>query len=275
MSKTFLPVLRFDLIQSLRLAHALMESRFEICIPEADAEKFVRLKEFFGAEYVLDETGAKPLVALNISHANPTTSVGEIERPLVFPHSILRHCKTLWKSDRDIGFSFAGNLGKTRTRVLKNWCRINFPESRGGFPNPKPRWYQRLGRNKKKKGNGSNSCFTQIGDLMLWSSTRGRTFPDKSWDQEYFDVLARSRFVLCPNGDFVWSYRFFEAILCGAIPVIEEYCDLYEGFVFQTMDDPVEDLSWDADVVEQNYALCVERISIPLSELNAELAKLV
>uniref|UniRef100_A0A7S2JPK8 Exostosin GT47 domain-containing protein n=1 Tax=Haptolina brevifila TaxID=156173 RepID=A0A7S2JPK8_9EUKA len=39
-------------------------------------------------------------------------------------------------------------------------------------------------------------------------------------DDEYADLSARSRFVLCPTGDDVYSFRFVEALSCGAVPVI-------------------------------------------------------
>lgn len=61
-------------------------------------------------------------------------------------------------------------------------------------------------------------------------------FQKKSWDTEYYDILSQSKFVICPSGDFIWSYRFFEAI-------------------------------------EHNYALCVDRITIDKKMLNSELKK--
>lgn len=37
---------------------------------------------------------------------------------------------------------------------------------------------------------------------------------------EYFEELSKARFGLAPVGDCPWSYRFFEAIMCNAIPVL-------------------------------------------------------
>ena len=39
-------------------------------------------------------------------------------------------------------------------------------------------------------------------------------------DDEYVALHARSRFSLCPRGDAVYSFRFVEALSCGAIPVL-------------------------------------------------------
>lgn len=32
--------------------------------------------------------------------------------------------------------------------------------------------------------------------------------------------MCKSRFALCPGGDAPWSMRFYEALVCGAIPVV-------------------------------------------------------
>lgn len=42
------------------------------------------------------------------------------------------------------------------------------------------------------------------------------------FDEGYFTILAQSRFTLCPRGDSPWSMRFFEAIMCKSIPVVED-----------------------------------------------------
>mmetsp|Transcript_8527 Transcript_8527/g.23900 ORF Transcript_8527/g.23900 Transcript_8527/m.23900 type:complete len:361 (+) Transcript_8527:206-1288(+) len=40
------------------------------------------------------------------------------------------------------------------------------------------------------------------------------------YDYEYYDSLMDTRFALVPDGDFPWTYRFLESIMCGAIPVV-------------------------------------------------------
>ena len=61
--------------------------------------------------------------------------------------------------------------------------------------------------------------------------------------------MAKSKFVLCPNGDFIWTYRFFEAIACGAIPIIEDDLPLYDGFQYYKMDQPFCEYIYDLDKV--------------------------
>lgn len=46
-------------------------------------------------------------------------------------------------------------------------------------------------------------------------------------NDEYLRAMCRSQFTLCPGGDQPWSYRFFEAIMCKSIPIVEN--DLSTG----------------------------------------------
>lgn len=42
----------------------------------------------------------------------------------------------------------------------------------------------------------------------------------KKMEKEYADVLSRSRFSLCPRGQSAGTYRFWESLQAGAIPVL-------------------------------------------------------
>ena len=77
-------------------------------------------------------------------------------------------------------------------------------------------------------------------DAIILNSNNGRKQETKEKDLSYFRMLARSRFVICPNGDFIWTYRFFEAILCRCIPIIEEECELYKGYHYYKVGDKYE-----------------------------------
>jgi len=41
-------------------------------------------------------------------------------------------------------------------------------------------------------------------------------------DEKYLEVLASSKFSLCPGGDAPWSIRFYESIALGAIPILKD-----------------------------------------------------
>jgi len=108
-------------------------------------------------------------------------------------------------------------------------------------------------------------------DIVFWSSERGRNFPIKAWDDDYFRLLATSEFVLCPSGDYIWTYRFFEATMCGAIPIIENYCSAYDGFRFRTIDELLSTMKWSREDAEYNYNLCRSRLTVPIDLLQKEI----
>jgi hypothetical protein len=271
--------LPFSMIQSLRLAHAVMETNYEVCLSPEAGEKFLPLQQKFGAQYRITSERPNKLSGVRISHQEPKVYIGSIERSLVFPHSIFAYSRRLWAKDRTIRFSFAGLLTKSRVDFfqkiverngfyamyrfkilmrLSSWAKLN------------AKFWRRLGLQKSPEANK----FTCSG-ILFWSSERGRTFPVKAWDDEYFRLLATSEFVLCPSGDYIWTYRFFEAAMCGAIPIIETYCPAYDGFRFRTTDEPMSTLQWSQEDAEYNYELCRSRLTVPIDVLQQEIESLL
>jgi hypothetical protein len=55
----------------------------------------------------------------------------------------------------------------------------------------------------------------------VFQSNYGRR-PEKkySFHQEYYVNMKAAKFGLSPVGDCPWSYRFFESVMCNAIPII-------------------------------------------------------
>jgi hypothetical protein len=47
------------------------------------------------------------------------------------------------------------------------------------------------------------------------------------FDENYFSTLSKSNFCLCPGGDAPWSMRFYEAIMCKAIPIVHKAEESY------------------------------------------------
>ena len=58
----------------------------------------------------------------------------------------------------------------------------------------------------------------------------GRKSINRFWDETYLTATGKAEFVLCPDGGWPWSYRFYEAVLCGAIPIVQTECDIYQGY---------------------------------------------
>ena len=162
----------------------------------------------------------KPL-DISYNHIKPEVSIGKIKRPLVFPMCMIEYCKWGYKERK---FVFSGMITK-RKPVLDKFIKNNPDEN-----------------------------------IEIKASTNGRTLPIKAWDDEYYRGLMKSEFVLCPDGDYVWTYRFFEAIICGAIPVIENKCDLYDGFFYYDMDS--KDIVYKEDMAKKNLELLKERFTL-------------
>jgi hypothetical protein len=211
-----------------------------------------------------------------IDHREPSTRIGAVQRPLIFSPTLLAYCRGLWQPRRSIRFSFAGLVTPSRHQALSRWMRRSFPEVAMPLPAVDEGLAAKLwARIRRRLGARPAPRSTRhvAGEVVFWSSTRGRHFPGKSWDDEYFRLLCDSRFVLCPNGDFVWSYRFFEAAMCGAIPIVQESCPAYDGFRFRTMDEAAGGMEWSPGDAEHNYRLALERLVVPLEQLSEEIEK--
>jgi len=44
---------------------------------------------------------------------------------------------------------------------------------------------------------------------------------------EYFEKMCKSNYCLCPAGDAPWSFRFYEALMCKSIPIVESWHHTY------------------------------------------------
>jgi len=261
----------FNLIQQIRLIHALSESNYPISIHPAEESKFDKLRQYFGIQFASTNANSVDITnQLTVSHAEPITAIGQIARPLIFPHAITDYCRTLWKDRRNYRYSFQGLITEKREKLLEDWIADKLKKRfrlNTTFFKLKKKAFAQIGLDTAHK--------RRVGELLLWESDRGRKFPIKAWDDSYFRVLANSKFVLCPSGDCIWSYRFFESALCGAIPIVEKDCSTYCGFRFLSMQDDVSAAEWSREAAEHNYKTCVELLTIPGEILNAEIARML
>ena len=259
-------------IQAVRLAHALMESDYEVSVSASEAGKLVHLRDTFGLSYAIDGQGPT-LPATTMDHSLPETGLGSLRRPLIYPRAIFDHCANSWGHTRLNRFFFGGLLTSRRRRTMDEWLGRNAPGAK--LPST---WLRQIQRRVDRSLRGlarPKIRRTKIGDLIFWESNRGRVFPGKAWDSAYMQELVDSQFALCPSGDYVWTYRFFEAAMCGAIPVVEESCPAYQGFIFYHMTDNATELRWSERSAEHNYSLARARLTIDRNSLNAEIASLL
>ena len=164
----------------------------------------------------------------------------------------------MWTA-RDVRFSFSGLIGQARLESLRRWVH----ESHGGVL----RGPGRL----KLTVRGASSLRGVPSGVRIIASRRGRSYPVKAWDPTYFHLLARSQFAICPSGDFAWTYRVFEAALCGAIPIVEERCDSYGDLFLYSTDDSVQEFAWTNELAEHNRREARRLVTVPTPQLEQAL----
>ena len=216
------------LIQSVRVYQSLMEAGIKVNISEEQVDTFEYLKQFFPVSYAVNSKASTTL-DVSISHEEPFVSLGGHKQPLLFPNTMFNLCKSYWKENRSTDFIFVGLITPERKKILANWDQ------------------------KLQK--------VHPGKITIKNSQTGREFPQKAWDDSYYKAMADAKFALCPNGDFIWTYRFFEAALCGAIPVIQNPCELYEGFTFYT--DKTKGFVWTREIATENYEKALALLGPP------------
>ena len=269
-------------IQTVRLVLALLESDYEIHLEDSFTSIMDYLQNYFTLDFRIGLGESSILQNVFIDHQIPLCKVNEIAKPLIFPSCIIERCRAKWHQVRENEFFLSGLITKDREKTLLNWIfqnsdqpiiKLKYQFRKILFINQFVTQFSKI----KKKGISSQISISlnKKNKLILVPSTKGRYFPEKSWDEEYFDQLSRSKFVLCPNGDFVWTYRFFEAILCGAIPIIQEETELYDGFFFYKFSDPFSEIIYSDEVVERNFEFARNFLTIRKEKLNYEIGKMI
>ncbi len=234
---------RPELLQSFRVEHAIGEAGVVLAVTRADVPRFAWLSRYFPIRYQVDD--AAPRVSVALDHEHPRVGLAQIERPLIFAHAIFDRYTTMWARHRGSRFSFAGLGTASRRASLGEWASANSLRM--------PRRFSR----------------TSSPDLTVGFTKTGRQWPEKGWDDGYARALGETAFALCPSGDFIWTYRFFEAAAAGAIPVIEQYSPVYDGFAFHTFDDDAGRLRWSPRAARHNADLVRQRLTVPAGEMVA------
>lgn len=270
--------LPFYLLQTLRLAQAIGEAGFRICVEPADEKAVIMLRKVFGLDYAVGTAGAAKISGLYVDHLAPLTRVGSIERPLIMPNGAFRYCRARWPQDRQTDVSFAGLLTDSRRAAINRWLSLSHLEQIS-LP-AEPTFFGRQIRRIAGKLGFPIEDRVGTKEVTIFASQRGRHFPHKSWNTAYYDLMLRSKFVLCPSGDFkdsgvAWTYRFFEGVMCGTIPVIEEPCAAYAGYRYHLMTEPLPSLRWSREDAEHNFALALRQMTVDPGQLRGEVLGLL
>lgn len=106
-------------------------------------------------------------------------------------------------------------------------------------------------------------------DSMISFSPKGRLIPRNRFDKDFFICMCRAQFALCPQGyPYKWTYRFFEATLCKAIPIVslDDIIPEYEGFKYFIHGQDLSSYEYSEEIAEYNYNLALERLFLPQVE---------
>lgn len=265
-NKRFSIDLNYNLIQSIRLIHSIYEVNDNLTINRIHKKKFKLIKNNFNVNLKYVDNLERDISShIEYSHKIPFIKIGNIKRTLIFPHGIINNLKGRWSEEKYYDYSFIGLFNSSRKEIINKWLdetfkAINFQKLH--IDSLKTKWLNNLFSKKENKYHPR---------IHILSSKKGRRYPKKSWDNNYYDVLLKSKFVLCPPGDFDWSYRFFEAILCGAVPIVENNCDAYDGFKFYFFKNKLDELIYDQEIINHNFNLCLKKITISNEILKREI----
>lgn len=213
------------LLQEIRVIHSLCENGVTIYCNQSEYDKLKPLIDEFNFDIRL---GLLPEAdnftdVVKINHTQePLTIIKEDVKSLIFPKSLIDFCQKDIVNKEDKIY-FRGLLTQKRENAIS------------------------IIRNKTNK------------PLLIDSSNNGREFPLKTFDRDYFNEMKKYKFILCPDGDFIWSYRFFESVMCGAIPIVENESPLFEGFKYYNIEDNLVDMVWKPEWVSNNLNLLVEK----------------
>lgn len=219
-----------NLIQEVRTLHSLCENGVSLYCDSHNYQKLLPLKEFFDCNINLglNPSGKSFSEVVSIIHHEPTTKIDNIVKNLIFPKSLIDFCQE--ENDNKLDeIYFRGLITGKREKSIEKLKSI------------------------------TNKTIT------IDSSNKGREFPLKTFDKDYFDEMKKYRFVFCPDGDFVWSYRFFETIMCGAIPIVENESALFSGFYYYNLKSDLNSIEWNKEWVIKNLELLKQNFTYEIN----------
>ena len=159
-----------------------------------------------------------PEIVLRTDHYNGANYIGEIKYPIIFPLYLKNYISKLDKA-KTLEYNFIGTISNKRSWIYK---------------------YKTL-------------------NSIIKASNKGRDPKQKyNIDEEYYTIMSHSKFTLAPTGDCPWSYRFFEAIMCMSIPIVETNSnDIYMKDYFYYYDNDKHIYS--EEIARKNYDILLSK----------------
>ncbi|MBU0946198.1 MAG: glycosyltransferase family 47 protein [Proteobacteria bacterium] len=88
------------------------------------------------------------------------------------------------------------------------------------------------------------------------------------FDEKYFKQMAKSKFTLCPAGDSFWSMRFYEALMCRSIPIVNSVNETFRSKEESGLDYryylTTDNILFREDWVEHNYRIFLKNHTLEI-----------
>ena len=216
---------KISLIQTAYFIEALIElfdNKHIFCFDYTEKDKLRYLEQIFGYHTKVGFLGIDLLLDLDVDHAKPSITLMGNEYSLVFPRRLISKIREKWPKRRKYRYSFVGLITDRRKWLLEY----------------------------KNKANA-----------FVVNSNRGRVFPVKLFDENYWKILLNTEFTLCPQGDHLWTYRVFESIIADSIPVVDVRYPLISQFeVYKKGSE--QNVQWSETLAQQNLNRLIENFTL-------------
>lgn len=156
-------------------------------------------------------------IAITIDHKKPITRIGNISRPLFFPKIIV---KNYYKD-------FEDKLNQVYFRGIFTYSRMFQVISLF----MKIRAYLEIFVLVKNVILLKKKFSIESSKVIIIFTREGRINQSKFLNKDYFNELSAYKFIFCPSGDFKWTYRFFETVLVGSIPITSVDVPIYKDYL--------------------------------------------
>lgn len=239
-------------IQEIRAIHSIMEYKKSILI-EQD-ERIINIfnflsKYFRNVRITTNLNKESENYKVYVNHLIPNVIFENKTYPLLFPIEFIDRFINL-NTNKDLDFVFIGQITKNRILSL-----LKFALLQKKYSLMAKTFLTIIKMVLKQTREGSVVCKN---DLFIFTN-RGRNEINKYFDEDYFSILLRAKYVICPSGDYDWTYRFFEAIICFAIPYAQSL-ELYQNYSFNILFK--ENLDFSRDEKLNNLETLVRTLTI-------------
>ena len=234
-------------VQEIRLFAALIEAGWNL---EVNKDQLMALEHISKIKTSNNINKEEVKIDFSINHAKPLTSIGEIYSELIFPEWFFGEVDR----DKKEVIIFEGLITKQRIKYIVKLLEYGFIREKLSIF---------IYSINKHYGGFLISRLLSKDTVIIKFSYNGRKKQFKLYDSRYFLNLSKSKYVICPPGDFVWTYRLFETVMSKSIPIInhkDEHVEKY-GLITKTFKEikHLSDIEY-KKIVNKNFGIIKNNI---------------